>query len=53
MYSCCFFGHRQIRTSITKELKTEIVNLIVNKNVTDFYVGNNGAFDSTVQGVLK
>ena len=34
-------------------LRTILIDLIENKNVTMFYVGNNGAFDRIARGLLK
>ena len=39
--TCCFFGHREVMHNIRPRLTTE------------FYVGNQGQFDSTVYSVLK
>lgn len=52
-HSCCFFGHRDAPESIKPKLKDNIKRLIIEYNVTDFYVGNNGSFDSIVTSVLK
>lgn len=52
-HSCCFFGHRDAPESIKPILKENIERLITKHNVTDFYVGNNGSFDSIVTSVLK
>ena len=49
---CTFFGHRDADDSIKAKLKDTILQLI-KEGVTDFYVGNNGAFDFYVQTVLK
>ena len=53
MISCCFFGHRDSPDNIRDEIEQTIINLIVDKNVTMFYVGNNGSFDSLVKSILK
>ena len=50
---CTFFGHRDIPKNIKPTLKRVLVDLIENKNVDLFYVGNNGNFDFLVQEVLK
>ena len=52
-HSCCFFGHRDAPESIKPKLKEHIIRLIIEYNVTVFYVGNNGSFDSIVTSVLK
>ena len=51
--TCCFFGHREVTHNIKKILTDTIENLIVNENVNNFYVGNQGQFDSMVYTVLK
>lgn len=45
---CCFAGHRDIYDSddIYSKLITEIEKLITQHNVTEFWVGNYGRFDS-------
>ena len=53
MYTACFFGHREVMHNIKKILTDTIENLIVNENVNNFYVGNQGQFDSMVYTVLK
>lgn len=50
---CTFFGHRQCPDCIRPLLKCCLENLIVNDDVTVFYVGNQGAFDSIVRSVLR
>ena len=51
--TCCFFGHRDTPREIKPTLKRVLVDLIENKNVTLFYVGNYGNFDFLVQKALK
>jgi hypothetical protein len=51
--TCCFFGHRDTPREITPTLKRVLVDLIENKNVNMFYVGNYGNFDFLVQKALK
>lgn len=51
--ACCFFGHRVVTDDIGERLKQEIEGLILNKNVVNFYVGHQGAFDWMVLSVLK
>ena len=48
-----FFGHRDAPQTIRNSLKLVLIDLIENKNVTMFYVGNNGSFDSMVRSLLK
>lgn len=50
---CTFFGHRNCPRGIEPILRSEILNLIVNKGVNKFYVGNNGGFDAMVRKMLK
>ena len=53
MKSCTFFLHRYVGDDISKILYNTIAELIENENVTNFYVGNQGAFDIMVAKVLK
>lgn len=48
-----FFGHSRIPQAIKPLLIRTVVDLIVNKGVNEFYVGNHGAFDGMVKKVLK
>ena len=50
--TCTFFGHRDYIKGIKPILKNTLLDLIVNKNVDCFLVGNNGFFDSSVISVL-
>lgn len=50
---CCFFGHRDTPKEIKPTLKQVLVDLIQNKNVNTFYVGNYGNFDILVRQTLK
>ncbi len=54
MASCTFFGHKEceIDNPIDKLLPV-LANLIMNKGVDTFYVGNQGDFDKTVLIVLR
>ena len=51
--SCCFFGHRDAAESISAKLKEEIIRLIEEHDVNDYYIGNQGGFDSLVLSVMK
>lgn len=51
--TCCFFGHREVTHNIRPKLTAIIERLITEEGVTEFYVGNQGQFDSTVYSVLK
>ena len=48
-----FFGHRDAPKEIEPTLRTTLIDLIENKNVTVFYVGNNGNFDIMVHRQLE
>ena len=50
---CSLFGHRDTPETIKATLKTVLIDLIENKNVNIFYVGNNGAFDRIARDLLK
>ncbi|MGN0178294.1 MAG: hypothetical protein ACI4DY_02475 [Monoglobaceae bacterium] len=51
--AACFFGHREVTHNIRPKLTAIIENLITEDNVTEFYVGHQGQFDSMVYSVLK
>ena len=51
--TCCFFGHREVTHNIRPKLTAIIEKLIAEEGVTEFYVGNQGQFDSMVYSVLK
>ena len=53
MSVCVFFGHKTAPEKIKVVLRSTIIDLIENKNVDSFYVGNNGAFDYMVKESLK
>ena len=48
-----FFGHKDTPKEIEPTLRTTLVDLIENKSVTVFYVGNNGNFDTMVRCQLE
>ncbi|MBQ4060321.1 MAG: hypothetical protein IJD40_15540 [Lachnospiraceae bacterium] len=48
-----FFGHRDTPKEIDPTLRSTLIDLIENKNVTVFYVGNNGNFDTMVRRQLE
>lgn len=48
-----FFGHKDTPKEIEPTLRTTLIDLIENKNVTVFYVGNNGNFDTMVRRQLE
>lgn len=53
MASCTFFGHRDTPKKIEPILQSTLIDLIENKNVDCFYVGNQGDFDIIVRHNLK
>ena len=50
---CTFFGHRDTPEKIEPMLKSALMDLIMNKNVDKFYVGNEGKFDYMARRLLK
>ena len=50
--TCTFFGNRDIYEDIRHVLYEVTENLIVQKGVDTFYVGNHGRYDACVQRVL-
>jgi len=53
MPTCTFFGHRDCPDSVKPELLAAIENLITEKNVRTFYVGNHGNFDRLTASLLR
>lgn len=53
MSACTFFGHRDCPSFIMPNLRKVLIDLIANRSVDMFYVGNNGAFDRMVCFVLR
>lgn len=53
MLTCTFFGHKDTSTEIEPILKKILIDLIENKNICNFYVGNHGNFDHIVKHVLS
>ncbi len=53
MLSCTFFGHRDTDEEVILDLRNIITDLIENKNVRKFYVGNHGKFDYMVKCILS
>lgn len=52
MLTCTFFGHKDTPNEIEPTLRSTLVDLIENKNVLKFYVGNHGNFDYMVKRCL-
>ncbi len=50
---CTFFGHRDTPRSIAGVLWVVLMRLITENGAEDFYVGNQGGFDTMVRRVLK
>ena len=50
---CTFFGHKDAPKEIEPTLRSTLIDLIENKNVNVFYVGNNGNFDTMVRRQLE
>ena len=48
MNICTFFGHKDTPNEIEPTLRSTLIDLIENKNVTLFYVGLEGNFDGMV-----
>lgn len=53
MAACAFFGHSNAVQIDESKFRNAVVDLIVNKGVKTFYVGNNGNFDCFVRKILK
>lgn len=53
MAVCTFFGHRNTPFSIQHKLEEVLIDLIENKEVNIFYVGNQGHFDFLVRKSLR
>ena len=51
--TCTFFGHRDCPSSVKPKLRAVLIDLIENRSVDMFYVGNKGAFDRLVRSVLR
>ena len=50
---CTFFGHKDTPKEIEPTLRSTLIDLIENKNINVFYVGNNGNFDTMVRRQLE
>ena len=48
-----FFGHKDTPKNTESTLRTTLVDLIENHDATEFYVGNNGNFDTMVRRQLE
>ena len=52
MIGCTFFGHKDAPYEIADKLRLALIDLIENKKVDTFYVGNHGNFDRMVYQTL-
>ena len=50
--TCTFFGHRYSPASVKPLLRQVIMELIEQRGVTQFYVGNQGSFDAMAHSIL-
>ena len=50
---CTFFGHRDVSRETEEPLTKIIIDLIENRGVKKFYVGNEGGFDRMVRSKLR
>ena len=48
-----FFGHKDTPKNIEPTLRTTLIDLIENHGAAEFYVGNNGNFDTMVRRQLE
>ena len=53
--TCTFFGHSEIRdyNEVASKLYDTVYELVEERGVCDFFVGNNGAFDRMALSVLR
>lgn len=52
MQSCSFIGHRNCPIETKNKLKETVKELIIEKNISKFYVGTQGDFDKIVYDIL-
>ena len=50
---CSFCGHRDADSSLRSQIKPAITDMIINKNITTFYSGGMGNFDSLCESVVR
>ena len=50
--TCTFFGHRDTPPTVKPLLRQVIIELIEQRGVTRFYVGNQGSFDAMARSLL-
>lgn len=51
--TCTFFGHRDTPAEIKPLLREVLLDLIEQQRIKQFYIGNNGNFDSMVRSLLS
>lgn len=52
-HACTFFGHRDAGKEVEPVLRATLTDLIENRSVTLFCVGNQGGFDNVVEKTLR
>ena len=50
--TCTFFGHRNTPATVRPILRQVLIDLIEQRGVTRFYVGNHGSFDAMAHRLL-
>ncbi len=50
--TCTFFGHRNSPPTVKPLLRQVIIDLIEQRSITRFYVGNQGNFDTMARSLL-
>lgn len=53
MACACFFGHRDATERVLPMLEAAVTELVENRGVDTFLIGNNGRFDSIAYSALK
>ena len=53
MKTCTFFGHQIAPESCKEKIYSAVENLILNENVSKFYVNRHGAFDIMSLSILR
>ena len=53
MATCTFFGHKDTPTTVEPLLRSVLLDFINKRQVSSFYVGNNGNFDCMVKNTLQ
>ena len=50
---CVLFGHKDASEKIKAKIKKYIIDILSENERVEFFVGNNGSFDSMAQSVLE